>query len=82
MLEKIKELESKDFRIVVTPQMVDGKWLWLAGVYVGNERRAEWVDSNNGLPKAMYKEYEEAFNAVVSYCTNYKPKHYGKKGKL
>ena len=82
MFEIIKELESKGFRIVIIPQMWGDKWIWTAGVYIGDERKAEWIDSNNGLPKAGYLEYKEAFDAVVDYCNNYKPKKHGKKGKV
>lgn len=81
MFEVIKELEKKGFRIAIIPQMWDNSWIWTAGVYIGNDRKAEWVDSkNSGLPKAGYFDYESAFNAVVNYCNNYKPKRHGKKG--
>lgn len=84
VLEVIKELESKGFRISIFPQMQNGSWFWTAGVYIGNDKTAIWVDSNNGLPRAAYTTYEEAFNKVVDYCNNYKPKKegYGKKAKL
>lgn len=82
MIEKIKELEAKGFRVAIIPQMWGSTWFWTAGVYVGNERKAEWVDNKDpSLPKAGFVDYEAAFNAVVAYCDNYKPKQHGKKGK-
>ena len=80
VIKKINELWDKGFRVCIYPQPFNGDWLWTAGVYVGNGKRAEWVDSDNGLPHAGYLTYEEAFNAVVDYCNNYKS--HGKKGKV
>lgn len=72
MIEKIGELESKGFRVSIFPQRNYGEWLWSAGVYVGNCTKAEWVDTNNGLPRACYNSYIEALESVIKYCENYK----------
>lgn len=80
MIEKIEELEQKGFRISIFPQRNYGQWHWSGGVYVGDSNKAEWVDTNNGLPRANYNSYREAFEAVVKYCENYKePKKSSKK---
>lgn len=73
MIDTIEEFEKKGFRIGIFPQKINGKWLWTAGVYIGEETKANWVDSDNGLPRAGYNSYREAFDAVVNYCTTYKP---------
>lgn len=85
MIEKIKELEKKGFRIAIFPLMVKKEWYWIAGVYVGNESKAEWVDQKiEGTPKAGYLDYEEALTAAIDYCENYnnKVKKHVKKAKL
>jgi hypothetical protein len=79
VIDIIEELEKKGFRICILPQQNKGEWLWTAGVYIGSSTKADWVDSNNGLPRAGYKEYREAFDAAVEYCKTYKPKTSGKK---
>ena len=70
----IEQWEKKGFRICVIPQQFNGEWLWTAGVYIGNDRKADWVDCENGLPRAAYKTYPEALNAALDYCENYKVK--------
>lgn len=75
MIEQIKEWESKGFRPAIYPQLNKDKWLWVAGVYVGMSNRANWADSDNGLPRACYNTYQEAFNAITNYIKNYKPKN-------
>lgn len=42
-------------------------WTWIAGVYIGNERKADWI-------KTPFSTYKEAFNAILDYCENYKVK--------
>jgi hypothetical protein len=42
-------------------------WAWIAGVYIGNERKADWI-------KTPFSTYKEAFNAILDYCENYKVK--------
>jgi hypothetical protein len=74
MIEAIMMWESKGFRICIIPQQDKGKWLWVAGVYIGNERKADWVDCDNGLPRAAYTTYPEALKASIDYCENYKVK--------
>lgn len=74
MIAKIEHWESKGFRICIVPQQDKDKWLWIAGVYIGNERRADWVDCDNGLPRAAYVTYPEALKAALDYCENYKVK--------
>ena len=68
LIETINELESKGFRICINPTMLNNKWYWISGVYVNNDRKAIWVDSNNGLPKAAYNSYEDALSAAINYC--------------
>ena len=68
MLEKIKDLEKKGFRINIFPQLSGGNWYWTAGVCIGDNKRAVWIDSKNNLAFAMYLTYEDAFNAVINYC--------------
>lgn len=75
MLETIKELEKKGYRVNIFPQMSEGNWFWTAGVYVGDNKRAIWIDSKNNLPFAMYMTYEDAFNAVIDYCNATKRKN-------
>lgn len=69
----IEELEKKGFRVGIRPQKMSGTWYWVAGVNVGDNERADWVDSKNGLPWACYNTYKEAMDAVIEYCNNYKP---------
>ena len=71
----VEEYEKKGFRIGIRPQKMYGKWYWVAGVNVGNNDRADWVDENNGLPLACYESYTEALNKAMRYCDNYKPVH-------
>ena len=72
IIETINELERKGIRVCISPQCWYGKWNWYAGIYVGNDRRAIWIDSDNGLPKAAYETYEDAFNAIINYCKSKK----------
>lgn len=69
MIETIKFWENKGFRFCIVPQQDRGKWLWTAGVYIGMERKADWINNFQG-----FEEYEDAFKALVDYCENYKPK--------
>lgn len=71
----ITEYEKKGFRIGIRPQRMNGAWYWIAGVNVGDVDKANWVDSNNGLPWAAYATYEEALDAAIKYCDNYKAPH-------
>lgn len=75
MIEVIEELEKKGFRVSVYPRCDRGEWYWAAGVYIGENTKAHWVNSENGLPHACYSGYREALEAVVNYCNN------GKKNK-
>ena len=72
MFDIVEKWESKGFRFCLYPQKDGSNWYWTAGVYIGDERKAEWVDCNNGLPRAAYPSYKEAFKALVDYCENYK----------
>lgn len=74
MLETIMKWESKGFRFCITPQQDKGKWYWVAGVYIGMERRADWVSKPDCPIHAGYETYEGAFNALLDYCENYKVK--------
>lgn len=67
----IEELEQKGFRICIVPQKWNKNWYWVSGVYIGDNIKAHWVDSNNGLPKAAYITYKEALDAAINYCTEY-----------
>ena len=67
MLSKIEHWESKGFRICITPMQDKSTWAWIAGVYIGNERKADWI-------KTPFHTYREAFNAILDYCENYKVK--------
>lgn len=69
MIEIIEYWEKKNFRFCITPQQDKGKWVWIAGVYIGMERKADWINNFQG-----FESYKEAFNALVEYCSNYKPK--------
>lgn len=69
MIETLKYWESKNFRFCIVPQQDKGKWVWTAGVYIGNEKKADWINNFRG-----YDDYKDAFDALVDYCTNYKPK--------
>lgn len=72
MISTIEELEKRQLRVAIFPQKNKGEWIWTAGVYRGDSTKAEWVDSDNGLPRAGYPTYKEALDAVVNYCTNQK----------
>lgn len=69
MIETIKFWEKKNFRFCIIPQLDRGKWVWTAGVYIGMEKKADWINNFQG-----YETYEEAFDSLVEYCENYKPK--------
>lgn len=66
--EKIDELEAKGIRVCISPQYWYGEWYWYAGIYVGNERKIVWINSDNGLPDAAYSKYKDAFDAIIAYC--------------
>lgn len=72
MIDIIEHWESKNFRICIIPQFINKKWYWTTGVYVGEDSKANWVDSNNNLPRAAYVTYKEALDAAINYCNNYK----------
>ena len=74
MIQKIKELEEKGFRLCIYPQYSHGEWTWSAGVYIGDNKVAIWMPAKDGQPRTAYKEYEDAFNDLVSFCENYKPR--------
>lgn len=74
MIGRINYWELKGFRICIIPQQFNKQWLWTAGVYIDNETKANWVDSQNGLPKAAYQTYADAFAAADDFCNNYKNK--------
>lgn len=76
MIEIIEKLEKAGFRLSIFPQKQKDAWFWVAGVYIGEDNRAHWVDTNNNLPFACYSSYKEAFLNTVNYCKNY-----GKKGR-
>lgn len=64
----IEELEKKGFRIGIRPQRINGVWYWVAGVNIGDNDRADWVDIDNGLPWACYRTYKEALDEAIKYC--------------
>lgn len=68
----IDSLAEKGFRICINPQQFNGKWYWVAGVYIDNMNRAVWLDDNNGLPRAAYNTHAEALEVALDYCNNYK----------
>lgn len=70
MIGRINYWELKGFRICIIPQQFNRKWYWVAGVYINDETKAYWVDTDNGLPKAAYLTYAEAFAAADNYCNN------------
>lgn len=69
MIDIINTWEKKGFRFCIIPQLDKGKWVWTAGVYIGMEKKADWINNFQG-----YESYQEAFDDLVKYCENYKPK--------
>ena len=67
MIETIELWESKGFRICITPMQDKSTWAWIAGVNIGNDRKADWI-------KTPFPTYKEAFDAILDYCENYKVK--------
>ena len=67
LIDLIEHWESKGFRICITPMQDKSRWSWIAGVYIGNERKADWI-------KTPFTSYKEAFEAIIDYCENYKVK--------
>lgn len=74
MFDIIGKWESKGFRFCIIPQQDRGKWYWTAGVYIGMERKADWIHKPECPMYAGYETYQAAFDAVVDYCENYKVK--------
>lgn len=72
MIDKIEALEKIGIRVSIHPQKLSSGWCWVAGIYVNDDTKAIWIDSSNGLPKAAYKSYSDAYNAVIDYCENSK----------
>lgn len=68
MIELIERLESKGLRLCINPQKTSGKWYWVAGVYVGDERKADWVHQPTCEMYAGYKTYREALEALINHC--------------
>lgn len=64
----IEDLEAQGYRVCVHPIRWSSKWYWTAGVYIGDNSKGTWIDSNNGLPRACYNTYREALDTVVKYC--------------
>ena len=73
----IDDLEKKGFRVCITPVLEGGVWYWLAGVKIGDNNKATWVDSKNDLPFAYYPDYTSGLKAVLKYCESYKQKRKG-----
>ena len=63
----IEELEEKGIRVSLNPHKENGKWLWTAGVYIGDNPKAFWVPS---LSNCKYDTYREGFDAVINYLSN------------
>lgn len=71
----IQEWADKGFLIAIFPVVHNTRKEWSSGVMIGSDDKITWLkDKDEGCRFSSFINYDNALNAALNFCENYKPK--------